>query len=64
MQTGWLMQVYDAKLRPLPLTGGQLLGFLTTGGIVVFVGAVAGVMWWRRREANRISAEELTQTTP
>lgn len=62
--TGYLMLVKDPSARSLPLSGGQLLGILTTGGLVVLVGAIAGVMWWRRREANRISAEELTQTTP
>ncbi|CAG7607485.1 DUF11 domain-containing protein [Leucobacter soli] len=50
MPTGWTMPVFDVKLAPLPLTGGQWLGALTTGGATVLIAALGGMWWWRSRQ--------------
>ncbi|MHA3725167.1 DUF7927 domain-containing protein [Leucobacter sp. HY1910] len=50
MPTGWTAPIFDAKLKPLPLTGGSGTMLLTIGGAVTFVATLAGVLWWRRRK--------------
>ena len=48
--SGYLMLVKDPVPAPLPLTGGQWLPVLTASGIAVVLAAVAGAVWWRRRQ--------------
>ncbi|MHA3683372.1 DUF7927 domain-containing protein [Leucobacter sp. HY1908] len=50
MPTGWTAPIFDAKLKPLPLTGGNGTVMLTVGGAAIFVATLAGVLWWRRRK--------------
>lgn len=47
--TGYLMLVKDPTPIRLPFTGGLWLGYLTFGGGFVFVAALAGIWFWRRR---------------
>ena len=47
--TGYLMLVKDPTPAPLPLTGGDWLGYVIGGGAAVLLAALAGAMWWRRR---------------
>lgn len=50
--TGYLMLVKDAAPAKLPFTGGVWLGALAAGGAIVLVAAVAGILWWRRRQTE------------
>lgn len=60
MPTGWTMPIFDAKLQPLPLTGGQWVTMVSLGGGLVLITAISGTWWWRRRQS--LAAE--TQTDP
>lgn len=48
MPTGWLMQIYDAKLLPLPFSGGTASQFLLYGCALLLAG-LAAAWWWLRR---------------
>ena len=50
MPTGWLMQVYDPKLLPLPMSGGAPPFTLYAGGAVIALGAA---LWLRRSLRQR-----------
>ncbi|MCB1273787.1 MAG: hypothetical protein KDB25_05265 [Leucobacter sp.] len=50
--TGYLMLVKDPTPIRLPLTGGVWLGILTAGGGVVFIAALVGIWYWRRRRTQ------------
>ena len=46
------MLVKDPTPIRLPLTGGVWLGILTAGGGVVFIAALVGIWYWRRRRTQ------------
>lgn len=49
--TGYLMIVSDVAPARLPLAGGaDGTGLLAAGGAVALVSALAGALWWRRRQ--------------
>lgn len=60
MPTGWLMQIYDTRLKPLPLTGGGMmrLGLTISSLGVLALGAVAVIVLRRRRLAAAAPAPE------
>ncbi|SJN09353.1 hypothetical protein FM113_05930 [Leucobacter sp. 7(1)] len=53
MPTGWLMQVYDPKLLPLPMAGGVPPLTLLAGGALLALGAG---LWIRRSLRTRAAA--------
>lgn len=53
MPTGWLMQVYDPKLLPLPMSGGLPPITLYAGGALLALGAA---LWIRRSLRSRNAA--------
>ncbi|MBK0420126.1 hypothetical protein JD276_13900 [Leucobacter sp. CSA1] len=52
MPTGWLMQIYDAKLLPLPFSGAAPTRMLLAGGGLLLLAGLVGVWWLRRRRAS------------
>ena len=59
MPTGWTMPIFDAKLAPLPHTGGIGAGWLAAGGTLVSAIAIGAAWWWRRRrhKANALDSQ-------
>ncbi len=53
MPTGWLMQVYDPKLLPLPMSGGVPPYTLYAGGAIIALGIG---LWLRRTLRQRRTA--------
>jgi len=58
MQTGWLMQVYDSKLPPLPVAGGMnLIAYIVAGAVVLLLVSLVGALQIRRRNTTRTATQ-------